>query len=73
MFDEQLAALKDQLVTAKQFSDVYTYFFDRLGEDPAFLEHGQREDNKFLKSVLASVGEELVKQPLSLEGSWPFV
>jgi len=66
MFETHLAVLKDQLVTAKQFSDVYTYFFDHLGEDRAFLDCGKREDHTFLKSVLASVGQELLQQPVAV-------
>ncbi len=66
MTDKHLAKLKADLVKAERFADVYTYFFDHLGEDPAFLDRGRREENAFLKAVLPHVAEELLHKPVKM-------
>src|SRR5437763_1628356 len=66
MIDQHLAKLKDLLVTATQFADVYTYFFDHLVEDPAFLDCGEQYESDFLKVVLATVGQGFLNKPVTL-------
>jgi hypothetical protein len=55
-----LATLKQKLQSAKSFSDVYTYFLDHFGEDPAFIALGdQAGGDPFLEAVFAEVGRQL--------------
>jgi hypothetical protein len=54
-----LHTLKQKLTTAKEFSAVFTYFLDHFGEDPEFIEQGERTHSPFLESVLAEVGKQL--------------
>jgi hypothetical protein len=64
-----LATLKEKLVTAENFSEVWTYFFDHFAEDPAFIALGDRTTSDFLNAVLAQVGGQLFKTPAVLAGT----
>jgi hypothetical protein len=61
-----LATLKDKLVNAKNFSQVWEYFFDHFGEDAEFIAQGERARDSFLEAVLAEVGKELFGRPVRL-------
>lgn len=47
-----LAALKDQLVQATEFSEVWKYFLDNFGEDPAFMALGERTSHGLLEALI---------------------
>lgn len=54
-----LTTLKDKLLHAKTFADVQTYFLDHFGDQPEFMELGERHRDPFLEAVFASVAEQL--------------
>ncbi len=54
-----LETLKQRLLTAKEFEQVFTYFLDQFGEDPEFIAQGERAHSAFLEAVVAQVGKEL--------------
>lgn len=54
-----LATLKDKLIHAQDFSDIWTYFFDHFGEDSAFIALGERAQDSFLESIIEQVGLQL--------------
>jgi hypothetical protein len=54
-----LATLKDRLIHAENFSQVWEYFLDHFGQDPDFIALGERTDDPFLEAVLTQVGTEL--------------
>ena len=54
-----LATLKDKLLHAKTFADVQTYFLDHFGDQPEFMDLGERHRDPFLEAVFASVAEQL--------------
>ncbi len=61
-----LATLKDKLIHAQNFTQVWEYFFDHFGEDPAFIALGDRARHPFLEVVLEQVGRQLFAQPVTV-------
>jgi hypothetical protein len=61
-----LATLKDKLVNATEFSDVWRYFLDHFGEDPKFIALGERSSDAFLEAVLHQIGSQMFGQPVTL-------
>lgn len=56
-----LQALKLKMGTATDFSEIFNYFFDHLGEDPAFLDIGQPIRHEVLEQVLAKIAGQILK------------
>jgi hypothetical protein len=54
-----LDTLRTKLQTAKQFSEVMTYFLDHFGEVREFIALGKAGPHPFLEAVLAQVGKQL--------------
>lgn len=54
-----LATLKDKLLHAKNFSEVWHYFFDHFGEDAEFIALGERIRDTFLEAVLDQVAQQI--------------
>jgi hypothetical protein len=63
-----LATLKEKLIQANQFSDVWRYFMDHFGGDDEFMGLGERAHHAFLEAVLVQVGEALLKRKVTLSG-----
>lgn len=61
-FEKELNRLKEKLMTADDFSEVYDYFFDHLGENAGFIKMGKRAKNPILKKLLEMIGEQLFKE-----------
>jgi hypothetical protein len=61
-----LATLKDKLVNATEFSDVWRYFLDHFGEDPKFIALGDRSRDAFLEAVLDQIGMQMFGKPGSV-------
>ena len=59
-----LETLKQRLLTAKEFEQVFTYFLDQFGEDPEFIAQGERTDSPFLEAVMGQVGKELFRREI---------
>ena len=54
-----LETLKQRLLTAREFEQVFTHFLDQFGEDPEFIAQGESAHSAFLEAVVAQVGKEL--------------
>src|SRR5436309_5401226 len=54
-----LETLREKLGGAREFADVWRYFLDHFGEDPAFIDLGEADDDPLLESVIVRVGEQL--------------
>jgi hypothetical protein len=61
-----LATLKEKIVHAKNFTEIWEYFMDHFGEDPEFIEQGERVQHPFLEAVLAQVGAQLFGKQVSV-------
>lgn len=61
----KLAVLKQKLVEATDFSDVWRYFLDHFGENPEFFSLGERvEENARLEVAISQIGQRVFKKPL---------
>lgn len=56
-----LETLRHKIATAKDFSDVFTYFYDHFGEDPDFFDVGEPVENELLLKLLGQVGGAIFK------------
>ena len=56
-----LETLRFKISTAKDFSEVFEYFFDHFGEDPKFFEVGEPADNEMLVQMLGKIGGSIFK------------
>jgi hypothetical protein len=54
-----LATLKDKLVNATEFGEVWRYFLDHFGEDPAFIALGERSHDPFLVAVIEQIASQI--------------
>jgi hypothetical protein len=61
-----LAELKVQVRRAKRLSDVWTYFLDHFGENPAFIELGERTSSPMLEAILVEIGRALYHRDVKL-------
>lgn len=52
-----LAALKDKLVQATEFSDVWKFFLDNFGEDPTFMALGERTSHGLLEALIVQAAK----------------
>lgn len=57
---KKLAKLKQLLVEAKDFSDVYSYFMDHFGQSPDLAKLGEPLRDKTFMDVLESIGAQVV-------------
>ncbi|NHZ71878.1 MAG: hypothetical protein GWP17_02180 [Aquificales bacterium] len=55
---QHLKVLKMKLVTEENFQEIYTYFFDHLAEDDAFMRMGKPKRNARLEKVLVVAAQE---------------
>ncbi|SRR6266851_1238218 len=56
----KLADLKDLMRRTDRFSDVWRYFLDHFGENPAFIALGERIQHPFLEALFAQIGKQLL-------------
>ncbi len=66
MKKEHFSALKEKLVGAENFNEVWEYFFDHFSENPAFMEMGEKTQNPLLQAILEEVGERLFRQKVKV-------
>jgi len=59
---EHFSALKEKMVGAVNFDEVWEYFFDHFSENPAFMNMGKKTQSALLQSILEDVGERLFRQ-----------
>ena len=58
---QKLDTLKEKLVNAKEFSDVFNYFYDHFGENMDFVHVGKEVKFPLLKQVLVKIGQLTIK------------
>lgn len=59
---KKLAELKIKLVTATNFHEVFTFFFDHFGENNAFLKVGTSKHNETLQEILVRSARPILKE-----------
>ena len=59
---EYFSTLKEKVLTAENFDEVWQYFFDHFSDNPRFIDMGQKTENSFLQSILEGVGERLFRK-----------
>lgn len=59
---KSLSTLKQKVISAKDLSGPWTYFFDNFGENPAFLELGFPSKNELLEIIIAEIGKQVFNQ-----------
>lgn len=59
---KRLDELKKRLTKGTDFKEIYTYFFDHLGENDKFLSNGERIGHELLEATLTRVAEELLQK-----------
>jgi hypothetical protein len=57
-----LATLKQKLVEATRFADVFNYFFDHFGEKPEFMKLGEPGSDLLLEAALEQIAEQLFER-----------
>jgi hypothetical protein len=62
-----LTTLKETLVEATTFADIFTYFLDHFGEDPEFIELGERVRDPMLEGIIAQVGLQLFGRKVHID------
>lgn len=65
-FNEPLAALREKVLTGKDFKAIMTYFFDHCADHPGFIEIGKRIEDPKLEQLLPAVLGAARKQPTRL-------
>jgi hypothetical protein len=61
-----LATLKERLLTATDFGEVVTYFFDHFGDHAEFIALGERCEHPFLEAVFSQVGGQLFERAVKV-------
>jgi hypothetical protein len=64
---EKLGTLKQMLVEATDFSDVYGYFMDHFGEDPELMAMGERFRDPAFLQMLERLGAQVVGKKARIE------
>jgi hypothetical protein len=60
-----LATLKDKLVNATDFSEVFHYFLDHFGCDPDFIALGERTESPRLVTIIAQAAGQMFGKPVT--------
>lgn len=63
---EKIAALKEKVVTAENFTEAYEYFWDHLSKNSDFLQLSKKAKHPHLKKVLTRIGEKLFAQDVTI-------
>jgi hypothetical protein len=63
-----LATLKEKLIEAEKFADVFSYFLDHFGEQREFIALGERTRHDFLENVLSQIGQQIFGRPVEMSG-----
>ena len=58
----KLSILKEKLMVAKDFNKPWEYFFDHFGENPAFLDLGERTENPTLEAAIIQIGKQVFQR-----------
>ena len=60
--NERLDELAKMLVSEKEFKKTYTYFFDNLTDDDAFMMMAERTQDPDFKKIMQAVGQGFLQQ-----------
>ena len=60
MFEEHLIELKRILPVEDDFSNIYKYFLDHMGEDAEFMKLGKFYKNPDLKKIIQMIGKSFI-------------
>ena len=63
----KLATLRDLLVNGKDFARTWEFFLDQFGENPEFMNNGERTQSPLLEAVIAQVGQQLSGKEVALK------
>jgi hypothetical protein len=64
---KRIGILRDKAVSAKNFSEVFTYFFYNIGEDSEFIRICRRTSDPLLESCLTQSLQAFFKRPVEPE------
>ena len=62
-----LGTLKDKVIHASNFSEIWSYFFDHFGDHPEFIGMGERIDHPLLEAIIGQVAAQLFGRAVPLE------
>jgi hypothetical protein len=62
-----LSVLKERLIQAKQFSEVWEYFMDHFGENRQFLVLGERVRHALLEDLITQMAKKLCDVDVKVE------
>lgn len=65
---ERLERLKMMLVSEKDFSNTYHYFFDLLGDDDNFMKLEKWEENSDFEGIIQAVGKAFLEEEVIVDG-----
>lgn len=65
-----LATLKEKLQIAKDFKDIWSYFFDQFGDHPEFLDLGETVQDPFLVALVEQAGRGIFGKMVKLDHSF---
>ena len=58
---DRLHELKNMIVSATSFGDLWDYFFDHFGDKPEFMDLGGPTEHPMLEAVVERLGREIYK------------
>jgi hypothetical protein len=61
-----LATLKQELLHAQDFKQIWSFFMDNFGEDPAFMKLGERVQDPMLEAIVKQICGQVFGKPVSL-------
>jgi hypothetical protein len=64
----RLTTLKARLLTASQFSDVFSYFMDNFGNNLEFIELGEQTRHALVEAVIGQVGKAIFGHDVNPSG-----
>ena len=63
---DHFSALKEKILRAENFNEVWEYFFDHFSDNPAFMNMGKKTQSSLLRTILEEVGERLFRQKVKV-------
>lgn len=65
----KLAELKEKMQVEEEFKDIWSFFFDHLGENQEFMTSGQRADaamHQYLEPLLEGICQQIVSREVMI-------
>ena len=62
---DRLATLKEELLHTADFKQIWSYFMDNFGEDPAFIALGERAQHPMLEAIVTQTCRQLFGKPVT--------